>query len=321
MKLHPFWSKYPEFETRLLRVTDFFNDIAEETPDMIKADVDSILSSPGKMLRPAFTIMASSAGTNISENIYRVAAAVELLHTASLVHDDIIDFSPQRRGQPSLHARIGIKKAVLAGDFLLVRALELSASAHDDGLVESVNTGVSRMCLSMIEQDSGFGDLFINRQTYLGRINGKTAELFALSCKAGAVLGHADAETVEKFYQLGKSFGTAFQIYDDILDYRSGSGATGKPPGNDLKAGIPTLPLILALEDDCPGLEKLCRSRFRRFYRKKITKKIINGGYDSAAAETAKAYIRSCTDIIKSIEFADKELMLSVIDDLIKTYE
>ena len=321
MNLHPFWSNFPDFESRLKNTEEYFNEIISETPEMIRADIDALFNSPGKMLRPAFVVISSSAGTKASDNLYKVAVSVELLHIASLIHDDVIDFSPQRRGRPSLHARIGIKQAVLAGDFLLARALELSSAAHNDGLVEAVNTGVSRMCLSEIEQDSGSGDMFIDMDTYFKRINGKTAELFALSCKVGAVLGDADPQTVESFYEIGKNFGMAFQIYDDVMDYRGKSSEMGKPPGNDLKAGIPTLPLILALESGDESLARLCRSKMRPVHRNAIAKKVVNGGFDKKAAEIADSYIMKCISQIQAADFKDRDLMISIIRKLVKTYE
>jgi heptaprenyl diphosphate synthase len=179
---------------------------------------------------------------------------VELLHGATLIHDDVIDRAPLRRGKPTIYASGGAKRAVLVGDYLLAQSLELASKANDNRLVQVMTKGVSRLCSSEIEQDFSQGKLFITREDYYGRIRGKTAELFALSCFAGALLSGADRAVCDDFYQAGLDFGMAFQIDDDVLDYRGKGSRMGKRTGEDLRAGIPTLPLILALEHEGPSL-------------------------------------------------------------------
>ncbi len=321
LKQHRFWSEFPEMENRLKKISEYFIRIMDDTPALIREDLKIMFETPGKMLRPAFVLMSASSGSRVSDNLYPVAAAVELLHSATLVHDDIIDYSPERRGRPSLHSRMGIKRAVLAGDYLLAKAMELASGAHKDGLVEAVNTAVSRLCLSEIDQDSGQGQYFIDRETYYRRINGKTAELFALSCKVGAVLGGSGNTVCDTFYNIGKNFGTAFQIYDDVLDYTGSADKTGKPPGNDLKDGIPTLPLILALENGDRALERLCRSRFRLKRAEAIRRKVISGGFTRKAADIGDSFFTECIEDIETLDFPDRELFVSVIKKLKNSYE
>ncbi|HAK45270.1 MAG TPA: hypothetical protein DCO79_05050, partial [Spirochaeta sp.] len=187
---------------------------------------------------------------------------------------------------------------------------------QNDLLVSIMNKAVSAVCLSEIEQDSEPGNYFIDRAAYFSRIRGKTAELFALSCRVGAVLGGADEKFSEEFYDVGLNFGLAFQIMDDVLDYRGSSDRMGKPVGNDLKAGIPTLPLILALESGDTTLERFCRSRNKYRLRAAIRKRVLKGGFDKAAAVIGEEYLGKCLDKLQSLEFQDRDLFAAVISSL-----
>ena len=315
VQIHPLWAQFPEIQPRLERVAASLTGVMENSPELIRADLEIVLN-PGKMLRPAFALMSATAGETPSEHLTDVAAAIELLHTATLIHDDVIDQSSERRGRATLHSKVGIKRAILAGDYLFAKSLELASSAHNDILVSTVKKAVTSICLSEIEQDSDPGNYFIDREIYYRRIRGKTAELFALSCRVGAVLGGADEELSEKFYEAGLNFGLAFQIMDDVLDYRGSLTAMGKPAGNDLKDGIPTLPLILALESGDQKLDRMCRSRRKYSLRHRIRKRVIEGGFDDAAVLICESHLDKCLEIIRSTDFGDSELFASVIEHL-----
>ena len=315
VQIHPIWDNFPEFKPRLLEVAVCLSDVIEKSPALIKPDLE-IVMNPGKMLRPAFVLMAATTGGTQSEHLVRVAAAIELLHTATLVHDDVIDLSSERRSRATLHTKVGMKRAILAGDYLFALALELASAAHNDLLVDVVNKAVSSICLSEIEQDSDPGNYFIDRDAYYRRIRGKTAELFALSCRIGAILGGADEEVSDGFYDAGLNFGLAFQIMDDVLDYRGSKNTMGKPAGNDLKDGIPTLPLILALEAGNEKLERMCRSRMKYSLCNRIRNQVIAGGYDEAAVAIGASHIVKCLDGIDRIDFSDRKLFKDLIDSL-----
>ncbi len=210
------------------------------------------VQSGGKMLRPALVLLCSRLGQDSDrDKAIRVASVLEMIHLASLAHDDIIDSAKTRRGVPTLFAQRGAKQAVLAGDYLLARALALASGDDHNG--ETVNTRVvsnalSRLCESELEQDAGQGDYFISKTTYFRRIGGKTASLFALSCYAGASVGNLSELERMVCHRIGYAMGMAFQIQDDILDYVGKKEQLGKHTGKDLKEGIPTLPLLFALE-------------------------------------------------------------------------
>ena len=173
MSLHPLWSKFPEMVPELQKVSELLKKTIEDSPASLREDLGRLVLSPGKMLRPAFVILSSSWGEKKSEGLYSVAAAVELLHIATLVHDDVLDGAPQRRGVQTLHQTMGIKKAVLAGDYLLSVALKLASREYEQDLLPVLLRGVTRLCVSEIDQDFHNFEMRISRDAYLSRIQGK----------------------------------------------------------------------------------------------------------------------------------------------------
>lgn len=247
--MHEFYEDEPELQQELTSVRATIVKTVESSHGFIRALLLSHVQSGGKMLRPALVLLCSSLGENSDrKRAIEVASVLELIHLASLVHDDIIDSAKTRRGVPTIFAQVGAKQAVLAGDYLLARALSLVGS--DSGEMDSrvISNALGRLCESELEQDAGQGDFSISKATYYRRIAGKTASLFALSCYAGSAV--AKVTEVEKMvcHRIGYAMGMSFQIQDDILDYVGSEEKLGKRTGKDLKEGVPTLPILLALE-------------------------------------------------------------------------
>jgi len=244
-----FWDDEPHIQAQLQVVRKTIGQTVATAHGFIKPILEDYVNSTGKMLRPALVLITSMIGDqDRSEDAIRVGSVIELIHLASLVHDDIIDRAPKRRGSTSVYAKVGAKQAVLAGDFLLARALMLSNGKERGMDSQIISQALTRLCESELDQDAGLGDFFIDRNTYLRRIGGKTASLFALSCYSGVALQEIN-ETMNKLaHRIGYCMGMAFQIQDDILDYIGSSKKLGKHTGGDVKSGIPTLPLICALE-------------------------------------------------------------------------
>lgn len=246
-----FWNDEPHIQGQLQEVSKTIEQTVATAHGFIRPVLMDHVQSTGKMLRPALVLITSGLGTGEKEaDAIRVGAILEMIHLASLVHDDIIDGAVKRRGRSSVFAKVGAKQAVLAGDFLLAKALMLTSGKEPGIDSEVISRGLSRLCESELEQDAGQGDFFINRSTYLRRIGGKTASLFALSCYSGAALQEVTNQTKLLCHRIGYCMGIAFQIQDDILDYIGSSTKLGKGTGGDLKSGIPTLPLICALEEE-----------------------------------------------------------------------
>lgn len=204
-----------------------------------------ILKRKGKQVRPLFVFFSANICGGVSESTYRGAALVELLHTATLVHDDVVDDAYQRRGFLSVNALWRNKVAVLVGDFLMSRGLLLSIENDDFNLLKIVSEAVREMSEGELLQIEKARRLDINEEVYFEIIRKKTASLIAACCACGASSAGADAATVEKMRLMGEHIGIAFQIKDDLLDF--GYDDIGKPKGIDIKEKKITLPLIFAL--------------------------------------------------------------------------
>jgi len=210
-----------------------------------------IVKRKGKQIRPMFVFLSASVSGGINESTYRGAALVELLHTASLVHDDVVDNSYQRRGFFSINALWKNKIAVLVGDFLLSKGLLLSVEHNDFHLLRIVSEAVRQMSEGELLQIEKVRRMDIDEGIYYDVIRQKTASLIASCCACGAASSGADEETVEKMRLFGEKIGIAFQIKDDMFDF--GTDDVGKPLGIDIKEKKITLPLIYALNQAPSG--------------------------------------------------------------------
>lgn len=180
-----------------------------------------LFSSGGKRVRPAFVILSSQFGEEMNEDVYRVAVALELIHMATLVHDDVIDKSDKRRGSLTIAKKWDQDTAILTGNFLLAVGLEYISNIEDNRVHKVISSAIVEVCMGELYQ---FQDQFNANQTitnYLRRINRKTALLIQLSTEVGAIASHADTKTVRNLKMIGHYIGMSFQIVDDILDFTS----------------------------------------------------------------------------------------------------
>ena len=247
--MNEFWKDEPEIAAELEEVGSLIQDAIDRSHSFVRQLLAAQVRTSGKLLRPALVLIGSRLGKpERRAEVKRIASVLEMIHMASLVHDDIIDDARTRRGIPTLYAQTGAKQAVLAGDYLLSRAMALVGGSEGDLEASAVSNAFSRLCESELEQDAGQGDFTISTATYLRRIAGKTASLFALSSYAGAAVAQSDKCVQIRMHRIGYNMGMAFQIQDDILDYDGEKEKLGKEPGKDLLCGIPTLPLLEAME-------------------------------------------------------------------------
>ncbi len=205
-----------------------------------------IVRRKGKQLRPMFVFLTAGVSGQITEATHRGAALIELLHTATLVHDDVVDDSNYRRGFFSINALWKNKIAVLVGDYLLSRGLLLSVQHKDFHLLEIVSNAVREMSEGELLQIEKARNLDITEEVYYEIIRQKTASLISSCCGVGASSAGSDPETIQKMLAFGEKVGIAFQIKDDLFDY--GTAEIGKPVGIDIKEKKMTLPLIYALQ-------------------------------------------------------------------------
>ena len=224
---------------------------ADENHPDLRAALEHILSSGGKRVRPTVVLLVGNMLGGTEDKLVTVGAAIELLHTATLVHDDLIDGSLLRRGIPTLNARWSPAATVLTGDFLFARAAKLAAEADHLQLMKLFAATLATIVNGELTQLFTSRGL-INRQNYYQRIYAKTASLFEMSSLAAALVSPVDEEMVESMRIFGYETGMAFQIVDDILDFTGDQSAVGKPLGSDLLQGLVTLPAIYYAEEN-PG--------------------------------------------------------------------
>lgn len=207
--------------------------------------IDHSFKVDGKRIRPSLVLLVAKAVGEVTPATYHGAVTVELLHTATLIHDDVIDESNERRGQPSVKALFDNKRAVLAGDYLLSSAVLESVKTENIEVVEIISELGKKLSEGELDQYTLASEIIIDEDEYLEVIDKKTASLLYACAKIGAITGGADNKTAKQFGIMGRYLGLAFQIKDDIFDYFSDD--VGKPTGNDIREGKITLPLIHAL--------------------------------------------------------------------------
>ena len=241
------WELYPEVNEKLNQVEEIISKSLKSRSKPFEALLLDLSITGGKKLRPVLTILASGFGKAWDDKILEAAAGIEILHMATLVHDDIIDDAGIRRGKPTINSLHGDKMAVYMGDYLLTRAVMLLSKTLPEDRLERIARGIKSVCEAEVEQFYSRFNPDISLTTYLKRISRKTASLFAFSCSEGAFLSKCKKEHGIRLTKLGYYYGMAFQIQDDILNLIGDTKKTGKPEGNDIKEGVITLPLILAL--------------------------------------------------------------------------
>jgi len=248
-----------EIATRILAVEldlfeKHFKQAVKSNVALLDKIMQYIVKRKGKQLRPMFVLLSAKLGGDINESTYRAASLVELLHTATLVHDDVVDESLERRGFFSINALWKNKIAVLVGDYLLSKGLILSLENDDFQTLKILSSAVKSMSEGELLQLEKARDLNLKEETYFEIIKNKTASLVASSCAAGASTTFKDLESVQKMRLFGEKVGIAFQIKDDLFDY--GNADVGKPTGNDIKERKLTLPLIYTLNQAPSSLRK-----------------------------------------------------------------
>lgn len=208
-----------------------------------------MIKAGGKRLRPLLVILSGWKEDGDFDSLLDVAVAAELLHTASLIHDDIIDEADNRRGIPTLNAANGEHTAVITGDYLFARALTLLSNQDTHRALPCLVQSIESMCVGIIEEIGSLYNHGITEQNYLSRIDKKTASLVAACCEGGARIRGASPEEVAAHAAFGHNLGMCFQIIDDILDFTADEKTLGKPADSDFSQGILTLPVIYLLQD------------------------------------------------------------------------
>ena len=234
-------------ENELKTFENRFKEAAKSSAPLLDRIMRYVVKRKGKQLRPMFVLLSARLCGSITESTYRAASLVELLHTATLVHDDVVDDSAERRGFFSVYALWKTKASVLIGDYLLAKGLLLSLDNNDYRILHILSDAVRKMSEGELLQLEKTRTLAIPEEVYYEIIRNKTASLLASACAAGAWSSSNDEDKTEKMRAFGEYVGMAFQIKDDLFDYASDK--IGKPTGNDIKEKKLTLPLIYTLKN------------------------------------------------------------------------
>ncbi len=240
-------------ESDLLRVESQIANQAKAFDPSVEGYVSYACASNGKRLRPALALLSGGATGGITKSHVDLAVIVEMIHLATLVHDDIMDGADIRRDQPTANAKWGNSISVLLGDCLFAHALKLSTSFDDAEISRRIAFAATEVCSGEIIQTQRRFDLNLSLADYFKIIEMKTAALFAVSAELGARLNKADDATVAKLQSYGRKLGTAYQIYDDCLDLAGNEGDAGKTLGTDLRKGKFTLPVLTFLHNQRNG--------------------------------------------------------------------
>lgn len=251
MKIHPMWHEYPTLAPELASaLTLIEKQITTNNTPVAKAIMEMI-NGGGKLLRPAYCLLFSRFQDTDREKMIALAAAIETLHTATLIHDDIIDKSPTRRNQVTIQKQFGPDTAVYAGDYLFVVCFKLLAHyASSLRSIQQDSGSMEKILKGELDQMATRYQTQITINDYLKQVSGKTGQLFALSCFVGAYESGGTTNFAKTAEKIGMNIGIAFQLLDDILDYTSDGETLGKPVYEDVRSGVYSAPLILAMQRD-----------------------------------------------------------------------
>jgi len=282
------------------------NSISEKSAHR---DIDKLLESirnrSGKMIRPGLVLLAGKCFDSINDEHIRVAASVEMVHNATLLHDDVIDEGKQRRGKPTINSLWGNESAVLLGDFLLSRVFRLSAELEPE-VLKVIATAAVRLCEGELEQITQRRNWQLSEPEYIDVITAKSAFLFESCCRLGAVLAGADESKVKMLSQFGLNAGIAFQITDDLLDIIGDEARTGKTIGSDVNKHKPTLAVIHLLKSVNESQKKIIVDSFLENNNSKHNKKsfidiLKNNGSLEYAKDQAQKYVSNAIGILDAL--------------------
>jgi octaprenyl-diphosphate synthase len=280
-------------KSELERFDDIFKEALRSNVGLVDLVARYIIRQKGKKIRPLLVLLSAKISGGVTDRTYRGATLVELLHTATLIHDDVVDDANKRRGMWSINALFKNKVAVLMGDYLLSRGLMISVDGKDYDFLGVTTNAVKRMSEGELLQIQKTRKLDIDEETYFKVISDKTASLLETCCSIGAMSTTDDIDYIEAMRYFGHSLGMSFQIRDDILDYEGKSNLIGKPVGGDIKEKKITLPLIYSLNN-------VSSSEAARI------KKILKNGNDKTKVKDIMQFVHENNGIDYALKVAEK---------------
>ena len=262
--------------------------------EMVENVGQYIVDAGGKRLRPLLALLAAASLGPVTEKHIKFAAVIEFIHTATLLHDDVVDISTLRRGRPTANSEFGNAPSVLVGDFLYTRAFQLMVQLDDMRILRLMADVTNLIAEGEVMQLVRAGDPDTSREQYFDVITRKTAILFAAACEGAAMLSGESDETRKRMHEIGLNLGIAFQLIDDVLDYEGDPETTGKNVGDDLNEGKPTLPLIHAMRYASAGDAELIANALRTKSADHLNEIIELAAKTGGIAETRSAAEAHC---------------------------
>jgi octaprenyl-diphosphate synthase len=302
--------------------TAFENELKSNN-EIISSVNQHILKKRGKQIRPLLTLLSAKSVGDINDNTIKCAISLEILHTASLIHDDVVDESNERRNQPSVNALWNNKVSILAGDYLLSLSLSVCNQTNNHKIMEKITQLGKNLSEGELLQITNIKNINCQEDKYLEVIKKKTAALFETCTYMGAVSTNCTEEEIRMMEKFGEIYGICFQIKDDIFDFISTHEEIGKPVGNDIREGKITLPLIYALNKNKEEKEQYLNIIKNKEFSKENIKKLIdftiNSGGIEYAEQKIQEYIKEGEKLIENIE--NKDIKNSLIMMLKHTAE
>ncbi|MGX4687294.1 polyprenyl synthetase family protein [Vagococcus sp. JNUCC 83] len=298
MEPHAMWTSYPSLKKDLQKTLNLISDSISLPNKEVEDAILSIFHSGGKLLRPAYLLLFSDFGTKTDKKkTIALAAAIETLHTATLIHDDIVDGANIRRGTATMNSTFNTDIAVYSGDYLFIVCFKLLLEYQSSLKSIELNTSsMEKVLLGELGQMSERYNMDVTIDEYLANITGKTAELFALSCFIGCYENGGNKKLANKCREIGKDIGLAFQIVDDILDYSQNEQTIGKPVLEDVRQGVYSLPLICSIHEHPEKFkpilgkkELMTQEDAKAIHNLVIKNNGVDKAYDLAAHYTTRA--------------------------------
>ena len=313
-------SLYGPVAEDMILVDDLLESTKRVEISALKRMLDHALDGKGKRLRPALVLLAGTFGEYNLNRLVPLGAAIELLHTASLVHDDVVDGAASRRGRPTSNSLFDNALTVLLGDFMFANAAEMVTRTGSLAVTRLFALALMKMTSGELDQDAAAFDVGRDIQHYLWRVGGKTAALFANAGEGGAILAGCDQTAVDALRTYGYCIGMAFQIVDDILDFNGDEVELGKPVGGDLREGTVTLPALLFLDrfpKDNPIKRFFVAKRNREEHLQEALASIRTAGVLDDSMEMAREYVRRANDAITVLPTTDAHRSLVDIGEYV----
>lgn len=312
------------FQRELPAINAFLTKEADQLGGLVRDVAHHIIGSGGKRIRPMMTLLFARAFGYRKDDHHAIACALELLHSATLLHDDYLDDAELRRGKRAAHLLFGRTETILAGDALLALANEMGARYGNPRLSWLLARGIMETAEGEIEEIAFSRNPSLDRDIYMKIIIGKTARLIECACRCGAALAGATPEQEDAAGEYGLNVGIAFQLVDDALDYASPTSETGKPEGGDLREGKVTLPLILLMEDgDEAGsealLEALGEQSLSEAQCEDILHQVRDGGFAEKTRQEAARYVEKAKACLDGVGSGEETAVLRQAADFVLT--